>query len=249
MDWLLGVDDTDVLGHRPGTGRLAREMGTYLGAATGVAIVGVVRQQLLVDPRIPYTSHNSPACVILGFAEEVEVPNRVFHAAATYVAAHSAPGSDPGLCLAPLLGVPEAVRAFGTRAAHAVVAMTDAERLAAEHQIRLVPLGGTGGGVIGALAAVGLTAGGNAGRFLEYGGALRELGDTVSAADLARRGIVCLSVSPQGEAVPPDALVETAGWLRPRLIGGQPVVFLEPLGARWRCFDRKGGRVPDEAGQ
>src|SRR5574337_384201 len=101
MHILLGVDDTDVLGHKPGTGRLARDLGTHLEAAGLATLVGVVRQQLLVDPRIPYTSHNSPACLILdvtGNGDGAEA--RVFDAAASYVQSRAAQGSDPGVCLA-----------------------------------------------------------------------------------------------------------------------------------------------------
>src|SRR5207248_117992 len=65
IDLLMGVDDTDVVGRKPGTGRLARELGARLEAQGHARLVGVVRQQLLVDPRIPYTSHNSPACLLL----------------------------------------------------------------------------------------------------------------------------------------------------------------------------------------
>ena len=65
MHVLLGLDDTDILGHKPGTGRLARDLAAHLADTFPVRAAGVVRHQLLVDPRIPYTSHNSPACVIL----------------------------------------------------------------------------------------------------------------------------------------------------------------------------------------
>ena len=42
-----------------GTGRRARQLGEVL-AADGLAEVdGITRHQLLIDPRIPYTSHNS----------------------------------------------------------------------------------------------------------------------------------------------------------------------------------------------
>lgn len=239
MEWLLGIDDTDVLGHKPGTGRLARELGAHLVEAADIRLVGVVRQQLLVDPRIPYTSHNSPACVVLEAADSAAVASRIFAVAMAYVLAHCASGSDPGVCLAPRVGLPAAVTAFGIHASHVVLAKDDAERIATEYDLRLAPLAGTGDGIIGALAAVGLTAGGDAGRFLDYGGGLRELGDQVAAAELYDRGIRCVSLSRNGEVVPPDALLETGGWLRPRLLGGRPVLLVEPADGGWRCFDRR----------
>jgi hypothetical protein len=63
----IGFDDTDNLDADVGTGKLARRFEALL--PEGCRLRGVVRQQLLVDDRIPYTSHNSSACLI------VEVPD------------------------------------------------------------------------------------------------------------------------------------------------------------------------------
>jgi hypothetical protein len=240
MEILLGIDDTDVLGHRPGTGRLARDLGAYLAQIGLARLEGVVRHQLLVDPRIPYTSHNSPACVILDVSNGASrVAQRVFEMAADYLIERCALGSDPGLCLVERQATPEDAVTFGRRAASEVLRKQEALELAQRHGLRLQELGGTGGGVIGALAAVGLTADGNAGRFLELGGNLRDFPETVGAADLRRRGITLICVSRNGEAVPADAVIHTGEWLRPRLIGRRPVLFLENTDGNWRCFDRK----------
>src|SRR5512141_3158159 len=100
MRYFLGIDDTDVLGQRPGTGRLARDLGAYLEAQRLAQLVGVIRHQLLVDPRIPYTSHNSPACLIVeADGKRSDVRQGLFDVAAGYVATRSAPGSDPGVCV------------------------------------------------------------------------------------------------------------------------------------------------------
>jgi hypothetical protein len=94
MHVLLGVDDTDILGHKPGTGRLARDLGAHLEQARMTVLVGVVRQQLLVDPRIPYTSHNSPACLILDMASDGEEDfDSLFNLAARCVQSHAAQGT------------------------------------------------------------------------------------------------------------------------------------------------------------
>jgi len=240
MRFLLGIDDTDVLGQRPGTGRLARDLAAHLEGRGLARLFGVVRHQLLVDPRIPYTSHNSPACVIL----EADAPRHafaqeLFDVAAGYVAQRSAQGSDPGICLgeAPLIN--QDVAGFGCRASQEVVAKSEAIALADKHGLLCAELGGTGDGVIGALAAVGLTAEGNAGRFLELAGGLRSLGESVPAHVLRSREISLLSVSRNGEAVPSNALIRTGDWVRPRLIGGRPVLLVEPTAEGWSCFDRK----------
>jgi hypothetical protein len=240
----LGIDDTDVLGRKPGTGRLARELGASLQADGLARLEGVVRQQLLVDPRIPYTSHNSPACLVLAIADGDA--GRVFDTASRWVAARSADGSDPGVCLAEEWRVDEAVRAFGVRASIEVVTKSEALDLAERTGLRLVELGGTGGGVIGALAGVGLTAAGNAGRFLEYGDGLRDLGDAISAAALRARGIAVLNLARDAEWIPDQAPIHTGDRLRPRLLGGRPVLLVERGDDGWRAFDRKQPRADGE---
>ena len=59
----VGFDDTDAPSSDRGTGKLARWFEKEV--PSGCRLVGVVRQQLLVDEAIPYTSHNSSARVIL----------------------------------------------------------------------------------------------------------------------------------------------------------------------------------------
>ena len=240
MRCFLGIDDTDVLGHRPGTGRLARDLGAYLEAQRLAQLVGVIRHQLLIDPRIPYTSHNSPACLIVDAdGERSDVRQRLFDVAAGYVVTRSAPGSDPGVCVGEAEGIAAAVVAFGCRASSEVVEKAEAVALAGRHELLLVELGGTGDGVIGALAAVGLTAEGNAGRFFELAGGLRGFGERAPASVLRQRGISLLSVSRNGEVVPAEAVIETGDWVRPRLIAGRPVLLVEQTAEGWRCFDRK----------
>ncbi len=240
MRLLLGIDDTDVLGHRPGTGRLARDLGAHLEQHESVRLIGVIRHQLLVDPRIPYTSHNSPACLILeGNGSSNGAVRRLFDVAADYVVRRCAPGSDPGICLVGQTAVQAQIGDFGRRAASEVLAKSEALDLARRHGLLLHELGGSGDGVIGALAAVGLTAEGNAGRFLELAGGLRDLGERVVAQELRRRGIRLLSVSRNGEPVSDAAVIATGDWVRPRLIAGQPVLLVEPTDNGWCCFDRK----------
>lgn len=249
MHMLLGVDDTDVLGHKPGTGRLARDLGAHLERAGLARLVGVVRQQLLVDPRIPYTSHNSPACLILDFEGDGNgAAASVFDVAAHYVQSRAAQGSDPGLCLARREAVGSAVVQWGWRAGSEVLGKADAAVLARRERLRLEELGGTGDGIIGALAAVGLTAEGNAGRFLELAGGLRDLGERLSARALRQKGIALLSVARNGDAVPEDVEILTYDRVRPRLIGGRPVLLLEHTDEGWICFDRKPchGHGPEE---
>ena len=94
--YFVGIDDTD-FGESIGTGALARELRLFLKKRVDYACEGVTRHQLLVDDRIPYTSHNSSACLV--FQSD---------AAATQIATHARTlldllfhdGADPGLCVA-----------------------------------------------------------------------------------------------------------------------------------------------------
>ena len=242
---LIGLDDTDNADSR-GTGRLGRTLLAELvrrGVAPGggqPCSLSVTRHQLLVDPRIPYTSHNSAACVAVASDDGTEAAGFVFD----FVAERAAAGSDPGVCLAGVEAVAPAVRQFGRRAAVEVVQMSEAMALAADLGLELRGLGGSGLGVIGALAAVGLRAGGNDGRFIDLVGlqgaaGLRELADRVGAADLAGLGIRVEHRSrrePRG-----DDEYDTLGWVRPRLLGGRavlPVAWNEERNA-WVPIDRK----------
>jgi hypothetical protein len=242
---LLGVDDTDVIGQKPGTGRLARDLGAYLQQQGLAQLIGVVRHQLLVDPRIPYTSHNSPACLMVTAAHRAT--QEIFDLAAGYIVTRCAPGSDPGLCLAEQEKVEAEVFRFGQRASSEVVTKIEATTLASTQRLILQELGGTGDGIIGALAAVGLTAAGNAGRFLEWRGGLRDLGERVAAGELRRRGIEILCIARDGEVVPSNAMIATGDWVRPRLLLGRPVLLVERGDGAWRCFDRKSTHAEGEA--
>ncbi|KPK74876.1 MAG: hypothetical protein AMJ79_12975, partial [Phycisphaerae bacterium SM23_30] len=56
---LIGIDDTDNAASR-GTGFLARQLFRQCQNRQ-LRPLGVTRHQFLIDPRIPYTSHNSGA--------------------------------------------------------------------------------------------------------------------------------------------------------------------------------------------
>jgi hypothetical protein len=212
-------DDTDVLGAPRGTGKLARWFEDELPEAC--TLWGVVRQQLLVDDRIPYTSHNSSACVVVDAPDASVVPTLIERGIA-HLERHAFDGSDPGLCVAaedsPALAD---LISFGRRAASEVVTQEDARAAAAS--VHLSGHGGTNDGVIGAAAGVGLTAWGWSGRFVEFG-RLRDVLREVEVGWLERTGMLVLPIDRNVVAPHPDDTVDTGGWLRPRLWGGLPAV-------------------------
>ena len=234
---LIGIDDTDNTQSR-GTGFLARALAAQCARAAHQRPRGVTRHQFLVDPRIPYTSHNSGACVAVEGDGGAEAAAFAFD----FVAARAAAGADPAVCVAEAGAVPAAVMAFGREATARVIEMAEALDLARRCGLALRPLGGSGLGVIGALASVGLRAEGNTGRFIDLPG-LRELPARVSLEAIERLGIRV--EHPAGDRRPAagDAY-ETLGWVRPRLVAGGPVLPVQWSGEHdaWVPVDRKTGK-------
>lgn len=108
----VGIDDTDNLESR-GTGYQARSLARELEEAGLGKILSVTRHQLLVDPRIPYTSHNSSACLTVHSGADFK---DVARKAADFIVKAAAAGSDPGLCVAEASSVTDSVVAFGKSA-------------------------------------------------------------------------------------------------------------------------------------
>jgi hypothetical protein len=230
----IGFDDTDTLTAGRGTGKLARWFEQEL--PEGCCLWGVIRQQLLLDDAIPYTSHNSSACAVIECAQQMSLDLLQARAIA-HIERHFIPGSDPGLCVVqeqdPVI---PALISFGLLCARKVVTQHEAIAAAEGH---LSGLGGTNDGIIGAAAAVGLTAHGWSGRVIEFRG-LRDFPGEIAVEALIRAGIRVVSVDRDAHVVAPEDIVETSGWLRPRLWAGQPVLPVTPgESGRWTSLGRK----------
>ena len=213
----IGMDDTDNRDSR-GTGQLARATAARLSATYPLS--GIIRHQLFFDPRVPYTKNNSSAAILLHTPDDADL-SAIFQQVKEWMLADFQPGSDPGLCVA--ASVPEVVIHFGRRTKVDLVTQAEARQLAAAHLILLEGLGGTEGGVIGALAAVGLAAIGEDGRYIEVGG-LRQLSGLQPVATLLSIGIHHVQTL-DGEPVT-QGLVSTDK-LRPARRGGVPVAVVQ----------------------
>jgi hypothetical protein len=219
--FLIGIDDTDNE-TSPGTGQLARRLAKEI-EQRGATLLGITRHQFLLDDRIRFTSHNSGACVALEWSSSLSELEFAFD----LIGEWSADGSDPGVCIAAFDKVPSGVMEWGWSATREVLTRDQAITLASRLDICLRPLGGSGDGIIGALASVGLRADGNEGRFLDLPG-LRMLGESVNIRELTQIGIHVDHQMPDGAAPSNisrsnDSRYKTLNWVRPRLVGGKPV--------------------------
>ena len=220
---LIGLDDTDTLSSR-GTGRLARDIAAVLSA--DFAVRGVVRHQLLKDPRVPFTSHNSSATIILEENGTADLSG-IFARVREVMMSDFQVGSDPGLCVA--REIPESITRFGRKAQSSIATQGEARGLARMHGISLEGLGGTEDGVIGALASIGLTACGDDGRYLLIG-TVRDLFGLQPVAAVLDAGVSEVRTV-RGETVNSGSI--RSDKIRPARRNGKPVAFVEWRGDCW----------------
>jgi hypothetical protein len=232
MNLLIGIDDTDNLESR-GTGYRVRQLANWLVENELAVPKGITRHQLLVHPEIPYTSHNSSACISI----ETENADDVWEASREFLLREAAIGSDAGLCLAEWRSILEEVQSFGRRAKSEVLTISEAGRLAALSGIRCEGLTGTGGGIIGALAGIGLHRAGDDGRFLWLPG-LRELQGAYPVAQLCSSGHIDRVCTLDGADLSPETLVDVGEWVRPVLRGGQATLFVEEQNHEWYILSK-----------
>ena len=239
----IGFDDTDAVEADQGTGKVARWFEKELPSSC--KLVGVVRQQLLIHEDIPYTSHNSSACLIIETKEDLNA-DILIERAVKHLKTHSLEGSDPGVCVACVTannGIDSLVN-FGRKCVSKKV--TQREAMDAASHFHLSGHGGTNDGIIGAAAAVGLSASKWNGRFIEFG-RLREYPNPVKVSALELSGIRILSIDRDAKVPALDEYVNTKGWLRPRLVGGEAVLFVTPgKGSVWESVGEKKKKIFSE---
>lgn len=227
MKIYIGFDDTDSLDSDFGTGKVARWFANAL--PEGTACLGVVRQQLLVCDEIPYTSHNSAACMIVEAAEEAGgngLLKELTELASSHLIRHSAEGSDPGLCVVSEFdSLINDIMEYGYECTHSV--STQQEALQAVNSEFHLGLGGSNDGLIGAAAAVGLTASGWSGRYIEFG-SLRHYPETITVSELTGQGVEVVSTDRDARKPSPKDMVMTNGWVRPFRLGRKPVLIVAP---------------------
>ncbi len=241
MEILVCIDDTDNLESR-GTGDLAVDLVRALEQNDWGRASYISRHQLLVHPDIPYTSHNSSMCFEASVREDALEP--FIDYASGFLVRESAPGSDPGLCVADTSRFSDQQRLvdFGRSAKQQVLSKEDAYGLAKELDLHLSEHGGTGQGVVGALAGVGLRLGGNDGRlkgWLEFA----ENPSVLWVAELCDHPHVDRVQTLEGQVLEGPEAVRIGDRPKTVLLAGQLVLLVCPVagqdGVSWETCHRR----------
>ena len=231
----VGIDDTDVIG-TPGTNQLARAIVRQLGPAGEGSII--CRHQLFFDPQVPYTSKNGSASIQLPHGDRVSRASLIAKIR-DVMQGWFIEGSDPGLAVSESSS--SEIAAFAERARTEVVTQTEARQTAARSGCHLEGLGGTEQGVIGALAAIALAAGGNDGRVVHVEGwpYPDDFNGPQPVASIAARGIAEFRTVSGGPFT--ADVVDVGKHLRPNWRDGRIVLYVEPPdepGAPWQAVRR-----------
>ncbi|PWR69649.1 ABC transporter substrate-binding protein [Methanospirillum lacunae] len=216
----LCIDDTDSL-DSIGTGRLAREIADVLNIK--YPVVCITRHQLFVHPDIPYTSHNSCAVIHLLDIPKTEYPI-LFNQAKLIMKERFVEGSDPGIALAGEDQVNSAMVAFGFDTKCMIVTQERARKIADHAGILLEGLGGSEGGVIGAIAGIGLAASGSDGRYLQLG-SIREKRGERTVQEILQTGIDQV-ITLEGKSVS-DGTVMIEKFPQPARLLGKAIVLVD----------------------
>jgi hypothetical protein len=233
--WLLAIDDTDNE-ESIGTGRLARMLAAHVEEAELLVEPSVTRHQLLVHPDIPYTSHNSSACIEGIGRPEIEA--KLLECARAFLLEHFHAGANPGLCVSRADAVPDALVEIATRAQREVLRLDEFDAAVSELGLGIWWSGETGQGRIGACAGAALRSTGEDGRFVGLRG-IRDLAGVVAVGEILGRSGVAAVETVDGRALPADAPVDTRDWVRPSLRRGRPVLVVRDEDGCWVPGERR----------
>jgi len=234
MKYLIGIDDTDNLNSR-GTGFVVRELARQLKEAGIAGPHCVSRHQLYFHPDIPYTSHNSSACLEVDSDKHDEL--KTF--CRNYLLEVAADGSDAGLCIVAFDEVSDEQIQWGLRAKKEILTQDAARDLAARNNVFLEGLTGTRDGIIGSLAACGLRKYGNDGRILMLAADFRAFHGTASAAEICTNFHIRKIFDIFDAPIPPDAVITLAEGWKPVLKNGMYTLIVEKDGEHtWKSISK-----------
>ncbi len=244
MKILVCIDDTDNL-ESIGTGRLSQIMADSIEESRWGSCSAISRHQLFVHDDIPYTSHNSAMCFSIDFSGTFE---KLKEFGADFLETKSAPGSDPGFCLANLdNGIDKkSLIGFGLRAKQEVLSKQEAYDLAKQAGVYLSEHGGAGDGVVGALAGIGLRLSGNDGRFRGWE-RFGETGTVTTVKTLCCKMNIDAVFTIDGTILGPDIdIMLGADKVKALMVNNSQVIIVAPVTSQktsgcihWRTLSKK----------
>ncbi len=180
MRFLIGLDDTDSP-KGSSTGELALRLGLALQSADLGRLDSVTCHQLFISPQVASTTQNAAICLTLeadsSKSKEIEMTCR------TFLLREYSSGSNAGYAFASWIQINFDLVNWARLVKFQKVTRAQAIGQARASGISVAGLCGSGDGVIGALAAIGLRYRGEDGRFLWLPG-LDEAVGTLTYSDL-----------------------------------------------------------------
>ncbi|PLW91729.1 MAG: hypothetical protein C0592_14365 [Marinilabiliales bacterium] len=220
--FLVGIDDTDNLTSR-GTGFIVRQLAAQLREKKIARVLAVSRHQLFVHDDIPYTSHNSSACMELLCSDRAILEKYCRE----YLLEVAAEGSDVGLCIIPFDDVDEDIIEWGLTAKKTVLNKSLARDLADQKNIFLEGLTGTHDGIIGSMAACGLRKHGSDGRILMLDIDFRSFSGQIKASEICNNFHIQNIFDNFGKDIPPEAEILLEENWKPILRNGRYTLIVE----------------------
>lgn len=235
MRLYISIDDTDNK-ESFGTGRMARMLSKALCEEELIGHASITRHQFLIHPEIPYTSHNSCAC-IEAKGRATDIP-KIFDFSGRFLISHFHRDANPGLCVRDGEDVPDALVDFGRRAQKEVIRIEEATRLAADIDLLAWQHGETGQGIIGAMGGIGLRSTGNDGRFIGLEG-IRDVEGVAQVAEICARTPITKIMTRDGDTLGDAEVVNTLNWIRPELVNGAIVLTVLREEGEWRTIEKE----------
>lgn len=235
------IDDTDDLTKSTSTGKIADMIGRAITEKyDGRIDRGVTRHQLLIHEDIDYTSHNSSMCMVIDI--EGATVEQMKETAEEVLRINMAASSDPGLCFCRMdqLKEPQLLIAYGKRAQKEVIQKEEAYALAKQiGGTVLEEYGGTGIGVIGALAGIGLRLSGSDGVF-RGGKGIAEAGETHTVAEWKEKSRIEQIIDfDSGMVLPDDTQVTVGDQMKTCLVDHKVSLVCKPEDGRYRVCKKK----------
>lgn len=231
MKTYIAIDDTDSL-EMGATGQTANALRKIISERGWGRTQPVTRHQLLLHPDVPYTSHNSAMCFIAEISEDNL--GEMIACLAGFLETSSAPGSDPGLCVAvdDRIQDIDSLMNFGFKAKTEVLNKQDAYETAQRCGIHLSEHGGTGQGIIGALAGIALRRTGNDGRF-QGKIQLKNPGETIRVGEITLHQDIDEVQSIDGQILAADETVVIGDKIKTVLLDGKRKLLVYREDGRW----------------